>query len=439
MYIGIDLGTTVCKGFLYDEFGTVKAEFHEEYSLIFRAEFIEQDAEQWWEITKKAIRSLLSDSGFPHIQALSFSTQSISFVPVDPNGRPLSSAVTWLDTRASAQCEKLSEAVGEDSLFRITGKPVDTTYSLPKFIWMAENEPELLKKADKLLFPLDYLNYRMTGRAVTDYTIAGGSMAFDIKKKAWDEALLSLAGIHAKKLPEVYCMGEPVGTVLDEVAEETGLNRDAVVVLGGQDQKLAAIGAGIRFGIATVSFGTAAAVSLMRKQFDDSCRICPVFRFNDSCYVSEAVVGTSGAALKWTANTLLGGLSYKELDIMAEASTPGANGVSFLPDFTSGAKLSGLTLATTAGDIVRALLEGICTKIAVYLDALGGASEIRVFGGGAKSKIWCQILADLTGTAVCVMDTPETASRGAAMLASNFQLPPSAILRKIVPSNPTLS
>ncbi len=438
MYIGIDLGTTVCKGFLYDGSGTVKAEFYEEYPLIFRSEFIEQDAEQWWEITKKAIRSLLSASGFPRIQALSLSTQSISFVPVDPNGRPLSPALTWLDTRASAQCKKLSEAGWVDKIFRITGKPVDATYSLPKFMWMAEYDPELLKKADKLLFPLDYLNYRLTGRAVTDYTIAGGSMAFDIQKKAWNDELLSLAGINAKKLPEVCCMGKPVGTILDEVSKETGLNRDAVVVLGGQDQKLAAIGAGICSDIATVSFGTAAAVSLLCKQFDDSCRICPVFRFDDNCYVSEAVVGTSGAALKWTANTLFGGLSYRELDVMAEASPPGANGVSFLPDFTNGAKLSGLTLATTAGDIVRALLEGICTKIAVYLDAFGGASEIRVFGGGAKSEIWCQILSDLTGTAVCVMDTPETASRGAAMLASNFQISPSAILRKIVPSNSTL-
>ncbi len=431
MYIGIDLGTTVCKGFLYDEDGLVKAEFQEEYPLLFRADFIEQDAELWWQMTKKAVHTLMREANYPHIHALSLSTQSISFVPVDQIGKPLAPAITWLDTRAWPQCDRLCRDIGEEALFQKTGKPANPTYSLSKFMWLAEKEPELLTHAHKLLFPLDYLNFRLTGRAVTDYTIAGGSMAFDIKRKVWDDALLRYAGINASKLPEVCCMGETVGPVLPDFAEETGINRDAVVILGGQDQKLAALGAGIKPGMATVSLGTAAAVSILRNRFDAGCRVCPVFRFNDNYYVSEAVVETCGAALKWTACTMFGGKTYRELDKLAEASPKGANGVSYTPDFTNGAQISGLTLSTTAGDMVRALYEGICGKIGSYLKSLGGAERLCVFGGGAKSEIWCRILAELTESEVLVMETPETASRGAAILASEGRIAPSPVFRTI--------
>lgn len=123
MYIGIDLGTTVCKGFLYDEDGLVKAEFQEEYPLLFRADFIEQDAELWWQMTKKAVHTLMREANYPHIHALSLSTQSISFVPVDQIGKPLAPAITWLDTRAWPQCDRLCRDIGEEALFQKTGKP----------------------------------------------------------------------------------------------------------------------------------------------------------------------------------------------------------------------------------------------------------------------------------------------------------------------------
>lgn len=152
MYIGIDLGTTVCKGFLYDEDGLVKAEFQEEYPLLFRADFIEQDAELWWQMTKKAVHTLMREANYPHIHALSLSTQSISFVPVDQIGKPLAPAIIWLDTRHGLSVEAMPGHRRRGPFSKNRGKPANPTYSLSKFMWLAEKEPELLTHAHKLLF-----------------------------------------------------------------------------------------------------------------------------------------------------------------------------------------------------------------------------------------------------------------------------------------------
>ena len=432
MYLGIDLGTTGLKCVMFEADGAVLAEYNEEYPLIFVGSFVEQDANLWWSNIVSALGKLVAATGRRDVEALSISTQSISFVPVDEAGNTLYNSINWLDMRGAAECDRIKDAVGERRVFLKTGKHCDPAYSLPKLIWFKEQRPEVYDKAYKILFPLDYLNMKLTGKFITDYTIAGGTMLYNIVEKRWDEELLALSGIDAEKLPEVAVMGTDIGRITPHAADELGISPDCRVVLGGQDQKIAAIGAGLTEDILTMSFGTASAITkLHRDMIADS----PVsqFRFNDEYFVSEGVADTTGAALKWLSR-MMGNVSYREMDELAADSCPGANGVTAHTSFSKGASFEGLSLSTTRGDMIYALYEGTSREIADRIRSMGGAERIRVFGGGSKSRIWCEILAGTTGCAVDILETPETASRGAAILASGGTVAPAGVAEAILPN-----
>ncbi len=430
-YIAIDLGTTGLKCVMFDVEGTEIASYNEEYPLIFVGSFVEQDANLWWENCKTAINGLVKKTGIDKIEAISISTQSISIVPVDKDGNTLCNSINWLDMRAGKEAAFISQAVGDKTVFLKTGKPCDATYSLPKMMWLRQNRPEIWDKTYKILFPLDYLNMKLCGRAVCDYTVAGGSMLYNITEKCWDKELLKCSKIEVEKLPEVCEMGEYIGDILPDSARELGICEGCRIILGGQDQKLAAIGAGIQSGVCTMSFGTASAIEKLQNEPIANTAV-PQFRLNNSYYVSEAVVETSGVALKWLSG-IMRDMSYRDMDCEAEKSKPGANGVTMETSFSTGACISGLTLSSTKGDLIYALYEGVCREIEKKLSEIGGASTIRVFGGGSKSRIWCEILARITGTKICILTTPETASRGAAMLASAGRIPPASVSCVIKP------
>ncbi len=426
MYIGIDLGTTACKCVLYDTSGIELSVFNEEYSLILHDGFIEQDAMEWWRIVKKGIRHVTEKANVQAVTAIAISTQGISHVPVDENGMPLQNAVSWLDERASEELDALKTQFGEEYIFRKTGKKQLPCYTLPQLMWFKKHNPAIYEKAYKILMPLDFLQMQLTGRVMTDYSMASGTMLFNLEKKAWDEEFAAFAGIDIEKLPEVKEMGTLVGAVRPNVLSELGLTGEVMVYNGGQDQKLAALGAGISKESATVSFGTATAVTVLNPQHitDDAMRF-PAFVYNDTDWVFENSISTTGASLKWLRGIL--GKSYAEMDALAEAAAPGAGGVKFPAPMSVQTAISGLTLATTSGDIVRALYEDIATRIDKMLKEMHAPQNICVFGGGAKSDIWCRILAETTGCRVHRLDTPETASRGAAILASAGTLPPATV------------
>ncbi len=431
MYIGIDLGTTGCKAVLYDSEGKALSEFNKEYSLICRDGLVEQDAEIWWSLVTEALVFVAKDRG-DDVRGISVSTQGIAVVPVDREGRTLANAISWLDVRADAEAAMLEAKFGRDTIYRKTGKFCNPEYTLPKLMWWKTHEPELFERAHKFLLPLDFLNMRLAGRAICDYTIAGGTMAYNIVEKKYDDELLAFAGVTADRLPEVGCMGDLVGNILPEVAKLTGISPDCEVYLGGQDQKLAALGAGIDETSVTVSFGTATAVTKLTKTLPDEIDFSR-FRFNDEYYSYEGVVSTSGAALKWAANTIFAGKSYRELDLLAiEAGSSG--GVTFDTDLTDCGVISGITLGTTQGNIVYALFEGVSRAIAGFAADMGDFDRLFIFGGGSKSAIWCQILADVSGKRIIALSTPETASLGAAILASDGKLPSATAAREYIPS-----
>lgn len=416
MFLGIDLGTTGLKCIMYGDDLTEVASYNREYPLILKDGYVEQDAELWYSSIVAAVRGLVEKTGRRDVKALSVSTQSISFVAVDRAGAPLCNSINWLDMRAVAECEEIGRVIGEEAIYSKTGKPLDAAYSLSKILWFKRHCPDIYRDCYKILFPLDFLNMRLCGRPVTDLTVAGGSMMFNIHTCRFDGEILSAFDIDENKLPEVGVMGDFVGEVLPEVADAMGILPGCRVILGGQDQKLAAIGAGICDGVVTMSFGTAGAISKLHRDFQNY-RHTPQFRFNRGHYVSEAVVETVGAALKWL-SAMMGGVSYREMDELAAESQPGANGVVCRADLARGGAFSGLTLSTTRGDVIYALYEGVCREVKEKLELLGGCDTLCVFGGGSKSDIWCDILARVTGCRVIRAATPETACLGAAKIAS---------------------
>jgi len=423
MFIGIDLGTTACKVARFDENGRITAQFHKEYGLITRDGFVEQDAGLWWQLVLEGLRAV----GAPTVRGISISTQGVALVPVDAAGEPLSKAISWLDTRAGEEAECLENALGRARIFAVTGKTCGGSYVLPKLMWLRQYKPEIFEKARYFLLPLAYLNLRLTGRAVTDYTVAGGTMAYDMQNKRYDPDLLAAAGVPEEKLAPVACMGTPVGPLLSQVARETGLP-ECMVYLGGQDQKLAALGAGIEEGTVTVSLGTASAVTRLTDVLPSDSTGISAFRFDDSRLSLEGVLDTSGGALRWLMG-IIGGESYEEMNELArEAGSAG--GLVFDTDLTAGGSIQGLTLATTRGHLVYALMEGVSRALGSLVQKMGGCEKIVAFGGGARSDIWCHILAQTTGKTVCVPQTEETGVLGAARLASGMTIPPAQIKKQ---------
>lgn len=432
-YLGLDIGTTGCKSMLFDEKLNIISRDYIEYDLIYSDNgIVEQSPAQLWEMTKRTIRTILSDSKVPpdEIKAMGISAQGISFVPIDKDGKELCNIISWLDTRAQAQTDEIKKLLGEDYIFQTTGKRINASYTLPKIIWLKENDPDIYQNTYKFLMVLDYITYKLTGEIRTDYSMASGAMMFDISNHKWDEKILNTCGIDRNKLPEVAKMGITIGRTQGNVASELGLT-DTTIVLGAQDQKCAALGAGIEEGVATVSLGTSTAISILCEEpVLDGLQRIPCFALDKKSFVLEAVISTSGAAFKWLRNLFETG--YDDMCELAEQSPAGSKGVFFYPHFTGAASpywkgeakgsFYGITLNTDKSDIIRSLLEGIAFQIKINIDAakeITGTKieEIRLFGGGAKQALWAQMIADVTGKRVRVPFTSETASLGAALLA----------------------
>lgn len=436
MYIlGIDLGTTGCKSILFSKLGKIIAESYIEYPLIYTKEgYIEQDADLWWSLVKKVIRDTVKSSEVApnEIAALSVSSQGIAFVAVDKEGKTLCNAISWLDTRATAQSDFLQENFGDKTIFERTGKRISPNYSLSKIMWLKENRQDIYRRTWKFLMGLDFLTYKLTGEIVTDHSMASGTMAYNLRDKAWDLEILRGCGIDREKFPKISYLGTIVGNVLQDIAREIGLSAETLVILGAQDQKCSVIGSGIKEGICAVSLGTATAITTIGNEpmIDPDMRI-PCFALDEGRWVLEAVITTAGVSLKWMKNIIFADKSYDEMNEIVETVPAGSGDVWFYPHLEGAASpfwkpdakgfIYGIGLTTSSGEILRALYEGIAYQIRSNIEVLEQLNtqinEIHIFGGGSKSSIWCKIIADIIGKNVCVLYTSETANLGAAIIA----------------------
>jgi D-xylulose kinase len=434
--LGIDLGTTGIKAAICTPDGRLLGDSYLEYPLIRPAPgVVEQDAGLWWALAQDAIHQAIRGAQVPGdtVRSLSVSSQGISFVPVDKSGQTLARAINWLDTRATAEAARISQQYSDADLFELTGKRASPSYVLPKLLWLRKHEPDIYRRTHKFLMGHDYLVYKLTGEHVTDHSMAGGTLLYDIAELAWSRELADTFEIDIQQLPSVEWSGTPVGKIKPDVAQALGLKKDTVVAVGGQDQKCAALGANIRPGVATVSLGTASAISCLADQplLDPERRI-PTFPFvSRGFWDLEGVVGTAGGAFRWLKETLFPAADYDTLADLAAASAPGANGVFFFPHLSGAGSphwqsdvwgaFGGLSLAVQAGDMVRSVLEGVAFQIRENLEVMESmeiaVEELVLFGGGAQSSLWSQMISDIAGKPASATGMVDVANWGACVLA----------------------
>lgn len=451
-FVGIDLGTTGARSIIYDETLRPLGESYHEYPLQYpRAGWVEQDAELWWSLTCQTVREALDASdGTGPVQGLAVSSQSISVVPTDGAFVPLRPAISWLDQRAGDELTEIVARYGRMLLYEATGKRASASYTLPKLIWMQRYEPELFAAARYFLLPHDFLMARLTDRPATDHTLAAGTMLYSLAEEDWWVEAAGAFGVDMGKLAPLYWGGTPAGGLTAAAAEAVGLPAGTPVFVGGQDQKCAALAAGLKPGAITVSLGTAAALEALDVPGqDDNLPRFPFFAPGQR--VLEGVVPTAGLALRWLRDVLFSHLDYDALGDMARPYA-GQNHVLFAP-YLSGegspgwredaqAGFTGLTLGTEPGQLACAVMEGVAFEFKRNLQAMGAGPNhtLRLFGGGAKSAVWPQIIADITALSVEVMQMPEMACLGAALLAARGSgclpaeaPPPTPASRTVIP------
>lgn len=434
-YLAVDLGTTGCRSILFDTQLNLISDSYREYALETPKEkWAQQDANLWWSLTLETAAEAIAKSQIDpkEIAGISISSQGITVVPVDENLTPLYPAMTWLDVRAEAQTQRMEAVWGTRAAFTHTGKRIDPCYTLPKLLWLREEEPEVYEKAWKFLMPMDFLLARFTGHCVTDHSMASGTLMYDIKAQCWSREVLDKFDIPLEKLPDLMWSGEAAGTVLPQVARELGLREDCVVAVGAQDQKCAALGVGLGDGVMTISLGTSGAIEKLwpeaRSQGEVTIPWSSYTR--KGTWVTESVINTAASSLRWLRDVMFPGCDYDTITAEAEEARRRGSSLMFYP-FLNGAGgpnhypeatgcFYGASLASTRADFALAVLEGVAFQIRIILEAMeayGNVHTLVLFGGGSKGARWCQIIADVTGMELTVPVTSEAAGAGAAIMA----------------------
>ena len=455
IYLAIDLGTTGCRSILFNEALEEVGSAYEEYGLITPSRgWVEQDAEHWWEMTLQTAQKAIAKGSVSanQIAGISVSSQGITVVPVDKNFRPLCNAISWLDSRAEEQAKRLENDWGEE-LFAHTGKPADACYSLPKLLWLRKERPEIWAKTWKFLMPMDYLIGKLTGNPVTDHSMASGTLLYDIQNGCWSQKILAQYDIDEQRLPEIKWSGEIAGVILPEVADKLGLRPDCVVAVGAQDQKCAALGAGLQDGTMTVSLGTAGAITKKWKKAETRTitNVGWCGYTEPGTWVTEGVINTAGTCLRWVRDQLYKGDDYNTINAEAQVAMERGSNLLFYP-YLSGPSsphyypdaegvFYGMSLITQRGDFALAVMEGVAFQIRLLLEAMeayGNVTRLVLFGGGSKSPLWCQIIANVTGLEILIPSTVEAAGAGAAILAARacgVELKPLSYSKVCVPEN----
>ena len=449
LFLGIDLGTTNVRSFIFDEKGEVLGRAFRKLR-IYRSKpgMAEEDPEEIWSATLETMRESLMTTRIPadEISMISFSAQMHGMAMTERDGSPLTRLLTWLDRRAATQSKKLGQIMDSYEIYSRTGCPLLFTYPLAKILWVRDNMPEKFDRCYKVLSAKDYVIYRMFGEPYIDRSLASGTQLLNIHKLEWDEKILEIADINEEKLPTLSNETEIIGELPREIAELTGLKRGTPVIPGGSDGALSNIGLGaVEKGVAAVNIGTSGAMRMLSdKPFIDEHRDARFFCYYATLnnWLPGGAISNAGIILRWLRDTFgqpeveeakKRGVDPYEL-ILEKAGTvePGADGLLMLPFFAgerfpirdSNARgvLFGLTLSHHKAHIARAVLESIIYTlrwIMETLEAHGAAiEEVRIGGGGARSAIWRQIQADVLGKPLVHTKVEEASALGAAMLSA---------------------
>lgn len=436
--LGIDLGTSSLKGLLVNQSGKVVASASADYGLIhLQPGYSEQNPSDWVTACDKIFGELVeSVADFTtELEGISFSGQMHSLVLLDENSEVLRPAILWNDTRTAAQCRTIEEKLG-DKLLGITRNLALEGFTLPKILWVQENEPEVWSKVRQLMLPKDYLGFYLTGNYHTDFSDAAGTLLLDVEKAEWSEEVANTFGIPLSYLPKVVAASGEIGTVCAEVKERFGLERDVKVFAGGADNACAAIGAGILSNqVGMVSIGTSG-VFLSYEGQDTPDYQGKLHFFNHALsdnYYSMGVTLAAGHSLNWFRDTFAKGQSFADLLADVKTIALGSDGLLFTPyivgertphvDSQIRGSFIGIDTSHTMDHFTRSVLEGITFSLKdsqTLMSEVAGKTFSRIVsvGGGAKNKDWLQMQADIFNAEIVALTAEQGPGLGAAMLAA---------------------
>ncbi len=443
--IGLDIGTTGCKAVIFDDNGVFLAKTSREYEVDFPyPNWAEQNIEDVWLLVQDALREAINQTGTKVVDALAMSVHGEAVTPVDEKGHALRPTILGMDTRTDEQNSWLREHLGAEHLFNITGMPIHTINTLSKLLWLKQNEPEIWNRANRFLLIEDFFIQKMTGQAIISHCLASRTQLYDQQLGDWSDEILSALELERSKLAIIQPSGTAVAFMDPNLATSLGLPFPPLVVTGGHDQACGALGVGLTHpGLAMVSTGTAEVIEVVLPSFSINQTL---FEGNISIYkhvvpglhLAMTLNHSGGMCLRWFRDHFCEPQIQKSADINADAydliladASAEPSGLLVLPHFSgsgtptfdtaSKAAILGLTFAITRTEIAKALLEGVTYELRLNLDLLkqGGVETevLRAIGGGAKSKLWLQLKADITGIPVVTPRIPEAAGFGAALLA----------------------
>ena len=438
MWLGIDIGTGGSRALIVDARGKVRAGVtaaHEDMRME-RPLWAEQRPENWWDAAVEAIRGALAQARVTgdEIRGVGLSGQMHGLVLLDAGGQVIRPSLIWCDQRSQPQVDAINARLGRENVLRWTANPVLTGFTLPKLLWVQDHEPQNFARARKMLLPKDYVRYRLTGDYASEVSDASGTAVFDVVGRKWSYEMMDGLGLDRELLPRCYESSEVTGKITAAVAELTGLKAGTPVAGGGGDQAASAVGNGIvEPGIVSCTLGTSGVVfaHMEKVAYDAAGRVhtfCHAVR--DKWHVMGVTQG-AGLSLQWFRNRLAPGMEYDGLTAEAATAPAGAQGLFWLPylmgertphlDAAARGGWIGLTAKHTRADLVRAVIEGVsysqrdCLEI---VESLGvEVKSVRASGGGAKSRFWRQLLADVMGKRVVTLETQEGSAYGAALLA----------------------
>jgi xylulokinase len=437
--LGLDISTTGAKALLIDESGqTVASHTTSQKVSSPKPLWSEQDPSDWWSGMATSIRAALDEAGIvgEEVAAIGLTGQMHGLTLLDAEGEVLRPAILWNDQRTQAQCDEMTEKIGFERLIELTGNRALTGFTAPKILWVRENEPEVYAKAAHILLPKDYIRFKLTGDYATDLAGAAGTSLLNVAERNWSTEVVEALDIPKDWLPKVHEGTQVTGHISPAAAEVTGLKAGTPVVGGGGDQAAQAVGVGaVKPGVVALTVGTSGVVFAPLGSYAYE----PAGRLHAFCHAAPGlwhfmgVMLSAAGSLQWYHDTLAPESSFDDLIEATEDIPPGSEGLQFMPYLTGertphpdplarGAFI-GLTARHTQAHLTKAVLEGVAFGLRDSFELIRESEagkkidEVRISGGGARSPIWRQMMADVLGVPLVSVAALEGAAYGAALLA----------------------
>lgn len=433
LYIGVDLGTSAVKLLLMDGSGKIEKIVSREYPLDFpHPGWSEQQPQDWWSAVVDGIKELTDACDKTQVAGISFGGQMHGLVILDKEDQVIRPAILWNDGRTTEEVEYLNNVIGKDKLSQYTANIAFAGFTAPKLLWVEKNEPENFARIEKIMLPKDYIAYKLTGVHCTDVSDASGMLLLDVKNRKWSREMMEICHIREEQLAKIFESYEVVGTLKPEVAKELGLSEQCRVAAGAGDNAAAAVGTGtVGDGMCNISLGTSGTIFISSRNFGvDDNNALHAFGHADGYYHLMGCMLSAASCNKWWMDDIIGTKDYAaEQQAIGQL---GENHVFFLPylmgersphnDPNARGTFIGLTMDNSRADMTQAVLEGVAFAIRdsfKVAKSLGIHIErTKICGGGARSPLWCKIMANVLGIKVDLLASEEGPAMGGAMLAA---------------------